>query len=107
MNQNDVTAANSRDKDGYAEFAFGIRFRFKDFQGPLFTTNVPGQVLWDAFLSNLPAEGRQHYNCNCCRHFVTRLVGWCMSMTKASRYRRSGNEINRRFSKSQWLPCRN
>lgn len=26
--------------------------------------------LWDIFFNNLPEEGRAHYNCNSCRHFV-------------------------------------
>lgn len=26
--------------------------------------------LWDVFFLNLPEEGRAHYNCNSCRHFV-------------------------------------
>lgn len=26
--------------------------------------------LWDIFFDNLPEEGKSHYNCNSCRHFV-------------------------------------
>lgn len=39
----------------------------------LFTTNVDG--LWDAYLGNIVPEAQQHYNCNACRHFITRFGG--------------------------------
>src|ERR1700735_1041509 len=35
---------------------------------PLFTTDAEG--LWEAYLSNIPNDRRQHYNCHCCRRFV-------------------------------------
>lgn len=41
--------------------------------GKLFTTNVEG--LYEAYLENLPAEERQTYNCNACRHFINRFGG--------------------------------
>lgn len=28
--------------------------------------------LWDVFMSKLPEDARQHYNCNACRHFIVR-----------------------------------
>jgi len=40
---------------------------------PLFTTDAQG--LYDAFLSALPADRRQHYVCRTCRHFVERFGG--------------------------------
>lgn len=38
--------------------------------GPVFTTNVDREVLWSAYLDNLPSQWRQHYNCHCCRRFI-------------------------------------
>ena len=39
----------------------------------LFTTDANG--LYDTFLDCLPAESRQIYNCNACRHFVNKFGG--------------------------------
>lgn len=42
---------------------------------PLFrtvATGPDGSRLFDLFLSTLPADDRQHYTCNACRHFVDR-----------------------------------
>jgi hypothetical protein len=44
--------------------------------GPLFTTDVDD--LFTTFLVNLPAEDRQHYNCNACRRFINRFGGLVM-----------------------------
>jgi len=51
---------------------------FRDIQArpvpsPLFSTNATG--LWDAFLAAIPADVRQHYTCNACRHFVEKFGG--------------------------------
>lgn len=43
--------------------------------GPLFQTDADEAALWDAYLTNLPEERRQHYNCHCCRHFIQRFGG--------------------------------
>jgi len=62
-----------RARDGYTEFAQGIKDRFDLATSSglhLFTTNAKG--LFAAFLDNLPPDARQHYVCNCCRHFVER-----------------------------------
>lgn len=40
---------------------------------PLFTTNVDD--LYEIFLSVLPEEAKQHYNCRCCRRFVNHFGG--------------------------------
>lgn len=40
---------------------------------PVYTTDAEG--LFDAFLDALPADRRQHYNCDRCRAFVTRFGG--------------------------------
>lgn len=60
----------------YPEFSVSIKERFNAVVGnglPLFTTDADG--LFDIFLANLPAEARQHYACNACRHFVNRFGG--------------------------------
>lgn len=62
--------------DGYDELRNEMNARFNSFVdagNKLFKTNVDG--LWEAFLSNLPVEARQFYNCNSCRHFFNRFGG--------------------------------
>lgn len=74
MKQSSIVAADDdREGDHYPDFAQGIRVKFDSVVGPLFTTNA--QELFRVFLNNLPAEGRQHYNCHCCRHFIERYGG--------------------------------
>jgi hypothetical protein len=63
---------NSQDR--YPHFSELIKERFKTFNNDqLFTTDV--ENLFDTFINNLPQEARQHYTCNCCRHFVNRFGG--------------------------------
>ncbi|MCY9737523.1 hypothetical protein M5X17_27860 [Paenibacillus alvei] len=60
--------------DQYPQFSEAINDRFSSFTDkPLFTTNV--EDLFSTFLDNLPREARQHYTCNCCKHFVNRFGG--------------------------------
>jgi len=64
----------SRDADGYETLLAEIETVFyANGNAPLFTTDATN--LWEAFLSNIPAEARQHYTCNSCRHFVERFGG--------------------------------
>lgn len=59
--------------DRYEEFEQSITNNFNtlvDKDTYLFTTDA--ENLWETYLNNLPEEGRQHYNCNCCRHFIQR-----------------------------------
>lgn len=66
----------NRNGDQYPEFGASIKERFSAVVGnglPLFTTDADG--LFDIFLANLPAEARQHYTCNACKHFVHRYGG--------------------------------
>ncbi len=60
--------------DGYEALLTGIRRNFgkavKDESTPMFTTEAPD--LYSLFLENIPADARQHYNCNACRRFVNR-----------------------------------
>ena len=66
-----------RDDDNYEGFLSDIRNNFNQLVGegntPLFTTNVNN--LYEIFLSGLPEEAKQHYNCRCCRRFVDRFGG--------------------------------
>jgi len=66
-----------RDCDNYQGFLSDIRGNFNkmvsDGKTPLFTTDVDD--LYEIFLSGLPEEAKQHYNCRCCRRFVNRFGG--------------------------------
>lgn len=66
-----------RSGDCYEHLLEGIIRSFneevREGKEPLFTTDVKN--LYDLFLSNLPAEARQHYNCNACRSFVDHYGG--------------------------------
>ncbi len=54
---------------GYDRFLSVIRETFEQNEGgQVFTTDALG--LWEAFLSGLPEEHRQHYTCHSCRRFV-------------------------------------
>lgn len=64
----------------YTRFLASIRERFAvaTADAPhLFTTVWPHDAtpLYDVFLSGLPADRRQHYNCNACRRFVNTYGG--------------------------------
>jgi hypothetical protein len=70
---NELIQPYKEENDQYPEFSSSIKEHFYSVVGtdrPLFTTDAGG--LFDIFLSNLPAEARQHYTCNACRHFVNR-----------------------------------
>lgn len=66
-----------RSGDCYEHLLEGITKSFeeavKEGHTPLFTTDAKN--LYDLFLDNLPAEARQHYNCNACRNFVNTYGG--------------------------------
>lgn len=62
--------------DGYTEFRQTQELYYKAVMNNathLFQTNAEG--LWEAFINNLPAESRQHYNCRNCKAFVERYGG--------------------------------
>jgi hypothetical protein len=64
---------NMREEDKYGEFEKSLINTFNSLVNkdiPLFTTDA--DVLWGKYLNNIPSVGRQHYNCNCCRHFIER-----------------------------------
>jgi hypothetical protein len=57
--------------DGYPELERLVAARVAATVGlPLFETKVDPNTLWGAYLDLLPADRRQHYNCNACRRFV-------------------------------------
>jgi hypothetical protein len=63
-------------RDGYPEFEAALETRFNKLVGEgtkLFQTNT--EVLYELYLSKLPEESRQHYNCNTCKTFINRYGG--------------------------------
>lgn len=70
-------ANDDRNRDGYEDLLAQIRHNFdrrtSDSLEPLFKTDAGD--LYELFLRHIPAEARQHYNCNACRHFVNRFGG--------------------------------
>lgn len=70
-----LNTPESRMEDKYYEFEESVRTKFKSLiegNTTLFKTNVDKEILWETYLNNIPEEGRQHYNCNACKHFITR-----------------------------------
>lgn len=41
-------------------------------EGLIFTTDLPNNVLWSAYIHSIPDEQRQHYTCHACRDFIVR-----------------------------------
>lgn len=72
-----TTVASIGDNDdGYGAFLLAVRTRFAEATAdgsPLFTTSAGS--LFNAFISALPPERRQHYNCRACARFVDRFGG--------------------------------
>lgn len=66
-----------QDNEDYKLFLESIKYSFRNTlkmgHNHLFTTDANG--LYDTFLDCLPAESRQIYNCNACRHFVNKFGG--------------------------------
>lgn len=74
--RNPQTATAEMEADeGYDQMERLIQSRVQAVAAPLFTTDADPQSLWDGYLLNLPAERRQHYNCNCCRRFLQKYGG--------------------------------
>ena len=76
MDEKYLIECKNRQGDNYPKLSEMLRSGFESAiisGSPLFLTNATN--LFDVFLKNLPEEGRQHYNCNCCRHFVNRYGG--------------------------------
>lgn len=73
---------DERPNDGYDGLLSSIRNSFYNAVGdckePLFTTDAGSSPLFDlysTFLSNIPHEAQQHYDCKACRNFVNRYGG--------------------------------
>ncbi|MEG1310479.1 MAG: hypothetical protein RR942_06550 [Romboutsia sp.] len=70
-----LNTPGSRAGDNYYEFEESVKTVFNSLvesNTPLFKTNVDKEILWETYLNGIPEEGRQHYNCNACKHFITR-----------------------------------
>lgn len=61
--------------DGYPEFEKLIATKIAEISQSLFTTNTNPENLWTSYLNSLPANRRQHYNCNCCKKFIEKFGG--------------------------------
>lgn len=64
------------ENDGYDELRSQMNNRFNSIVkngGKIFKTNA--EDMWETFISNLPENARQFYNCNACRHFFNRYGG--------------------------------
>lgn len=73
MDKNDLFAKNERNFDNYDGFLSVMQSEFLGNTGSkLFKTDTTG--LWEIYLNNLP-EGKQHYNCSTCRHFINHFGG--------------------------------
>ncbi|MBQ8647888.1 MAG: hypothetical protein IJ484_07085 [Oscillospiraceae bacterium] len=70
----------SRMDDGYYEMEAAIAARVRLLKDgnhpPIFRTDV--ENLYDLYLANIPAEGRDHYTCQCCRRFINQYGGLVM-----------------------------
>lgn len=68
---------NPRECDNFRGLLSDLRSNFNkmvsDGDTPLFTTDADD--LYEIFLSGLPEEAKQHYNCYCCGRFVNRFGG--------------------------------
>lgn len=71
-----VLKESSRSGESYDAMLSEMDERFASLGNvPLFTTDVDGQALWDAYLSAFPENERQLHNCSACRHFIRRFGG--------------------------------
>jgi hypothetical protein len=72
VNEYDNTNSSA---DGYNHLLEVVKRNFSNYAQngyKLFTTNVLGEAVYEAFLENLPVEARQHYTCRSCRNFLER-----------------------------------
>ncbi|MDB5730707.1 MAG: Phage protein [Variovorax sp.] len=76
MQEAQATAGNNTDAE-YHAYLGRVRARFQrnTTAGPVFTTSVTPQSMWEAYLQSFPEAERQHHNCNACRHFIQRFGG--------------------------------
>ena len=57
----------------YEQFLLGIQESFQRSFVPFFTVDT--DELWSIYLKHIPADVRQSYDCNTCRHFIERFGG--------------------------------
>lgn len=69
------SAVEMENMHGYDEFEIAVAEAFKSPETPLFQTDADVDALWNGYLDNIDAGSRQHYTCNCCRHFIQRFGG--------------------------------
>jgi hypothetical protein len=73
-----VTVATTNDMNprehAYDEFEAAVAASLAA-DGPLFTTDVDPESLWDEYLDAIPEAWRSHYTCRTCRNFVTAVGG--------------------------------
>ena len=71
-----VNNPQSRKQDKYHDFETKVKRGFQELVNNgvvLFKTNVSQDAIWNAYLNGFPEwDGRDHYNCNACRHFIQR-----------------------------------
>jgi len=67
-------ASRTEADEQYDVFENKVRMAVGKLTGPLFTTDIDPDVLWNLYLDNLPSN-RQHYVCNGCRRFIQRYTG--------------------------------
>lgn len=70
-----LTTPESYPEHRYHDFEAAVAAHVAAAKGPVFTTDADPEKLWDAYLSGIPEEYRQHYQCNHCRRFVQRYGG--------------------------------
>lgn len=63
-------SVSSQKEDGYDDFESAVAYQIAGINGPAFTTDATPEELWDAYLSGIPADRRQHYTCHSCRRFI-------------------------------------
>lgn len=69
-----MISTTNHENDRYDEFEKSVNDCLKSLGSvPLFTTDAAN--LFDIYLSNIPEESRQHYNCHACKNFIERFGG--------------------------------
>ena len=61
--------------DNYDTFEYAVANTFKGSNPEALFKTENSDELFDIYLNNLPAYGRQYYNCNCCRSFINKVGG--------------------------------
>lgn len=75
MKTRPIVSSTQEVDEGYDAFEKLVANRVNTRAGSLFTTDADPEKLWNLYLSNLPEDRRQHYNCHCCRKFIQKYGG--------------------------------